>query len=70
MKINSIGTKLGLAGLAGILLSIGMVMNQAATESSVFEVNQRAEIQQQISDKRLRRNPRCEICSSQFAASV
>ena len=54
MKINSIGNKLGLAGLAGILLSIGMVMNQAATESSVFEANQRAEIQQQISDNALK----------------
>ncbi len=54
MKVNSIGNKLGLAGLVGILLSIGMVMNQAATESSVFEVNQRAEIQQQISDNALK----------------
>jgi len=54
MKINSIGNKLGFAGLAGILLSLGMVMNQAATESSVFEVNQRAEIQQQISDNALK----------------
>src|SRR3981189_334674 len=54
MKTNSIGNKLGLAGLAGILLSIGMVMNQAATESSVFEANQRAEIQQQISDNALK----------------
>src|SRR3981081_4845959 len=54
MKINSMGNKLGLAGMAGILLSIGMVMNQTATESSVFEANQRAEIQQQIAENALK----------------
>jgi methyl-accepting chemotaxis protein len=54
IKINRIGNKLGLAGLAGILLSIGMVANQTATESSVFEANQRADVQQQIFDDALK----------------
>ncbi|QWG19736.1 methyl-accepting chemotaxis protein [Bradyrhizobium sediminis] len=49
MILNRIGNKLGLAGVAGILLAIGMVMNQTATESSVFEANRRAGVQQQIS---------------------
>jgi methyl-accepting chemotaxis protein len=53
-KLNRIGNKLGLAGLAGILLSIGMVANQTATESSVFDANRRAEMQQQISDNALK----------------
>jgi len=54
MKINRIGNKLGAAGLAGILLSVGMVMNQSATESSVSDANQRANVQQQISDNALK----------------
>lgn len=49
MTLNRIGNKLGLAGFAGILLAIGMVTNQTATESSVFEANRRAGVQQQIS---------------------
>src|SRR5258708_32278146 len=53
-KLNRIGNKLGLAGLAGILLSIGMVANQTATESSVFDANRRADVQQQISDNALK----------------
>jgi methyl-accepting chemotaxis protein len=54
VKLNRIGNKLGIAGLAGILLSIGMAANQTATESSVFDANRRAEVQQQISDNALK----------------
>jgi methyl-accepting chemotaxis protein len=54
VKLNRIGNKLGLAGLAGILLSIGMVANQTATESSVSDANRRANVQQQISDNALK----------------
>jgi methyl-accepting chemotaxis protein len=53
-KINRIGNKLGIAGAVGILLSIGMVMNQTSTESSVLEANRSADMQQQISDVALR----------------
>ena len=52
VKLNRIGNKLGLAGLAGILLSIGMVANQTTTESSVSDANGRADVQQQL-DHRL-----------------
>ncbi len=53
-KINRIGNKLGLAGLAGILLSLGMVANERATESSVTQANRRADLQQQMSDAALK----------------
>jgi hypothetical protein len=51
-KLNRIGNKLGLASALGILLSIGMVLNQNSTQSSVSEVSQRADRQQQISEAR------------------
>jgi len=50
VKINRVGNKLGLAGLIGILLSIGVVANQMHTETEVFDVNRRADVQQQIAD--------------------
>ncbi|MEH2481934.1 methyl-accepting chemotaxis protein [Nitrobacteraceae bacterium AZCC 2146] len=50
IKINSIGNKLGLAGLVGILLSMGAVANQMRTESAVAEVNRHAGVQQTIAD--------------------
>jgi methyl-accepting chemotaxis protein len=53
-KINRIGNKLGIASAIGILLSIGMVANQTSTKSSVSEGNQRADLQQQISDVALK----------------
>jgi methyl-accepting chemotaxis protein len=49
-KINRIGNKLGLAGIVGILLSAGIVANQMMTESSIIQANQRADVQQKISD--------------------
>ncbi len=49
-KINRVGNKLGLAGLIGILLSIGVVANQMHTETEVADVNRRADVQQQIAD--------------------
>ena len=53
-KLNRIGNKLGLASALGILLSIGMVLNQNSTQSSVSEVSQRADRQQQMSEAALK----------------
>uniref|UniRef100_Q07JN0 Methyl-accepting chemotaxis sensory transducer n=1 Tax=Rhodopseudomonas palustris (strain BisA53) TaxID=316055 RepID=Q07JN0_RHOP5 len=53
-KLNRIGNKLGLASAVGILLSIGMVLNQNSTQSSVSEVNQRVDRQQQMSEAALK----------------
>ena len=50
IKFNRIGKKLGLAGAVGVLLSVGMVANQLATESSINAANQRAETQQGVAD--------------------
>jgi regulator of protease activity HflC (stomatin/prohibitin superfamily) len=50
IKINSVGNKLGLAGLVGILLSAGVVANQMRTESAISEVNRLADVQQKIAD--------------------
>ncbi len=50
VKINRVGNKLGLAGLIGILLSIGVVANQMHTETEVSGANRRADVQQQIAD--------------------
>ena len=54
IKLNRIGNKLGIASALGILLAAGMVMNQSSTESSVNDANQRADVQQQISDNALK----------------
>jgi hypothetical protein len=48
IKLNRIGTKLGLAGAVGILLAIGMVANQIVTESAVTAANNRAARSQRI----------------------
>ncbi len=48
IKINSVGNKLGLAGVLGILLSVGAVANQLRTEAVVAEVNRHADVQQKI----------------------
>jgi methyl-accepting chemotaxis protein len=53
IKFNRIGNKLGLAGAVGVLLSIGMITNQMATESSVIAANQLAETQQGVADNAL-----------------
>lgn len=50
VKINRVGNKLGLAGLIGILLSVGVVANQLHTETEISGANSRADVQQQIAD--------------------
>jgi methyl-accepting chemotaxis protein len=50
IKFNSVGNKLGLAGLVGILLSIGVVANEMRTEALVSEANRHANVQQSIAD--------------------
>jgi methyl-accepting chemotaxis protein len=50
IKINSVGNKLGLAGLVGILLSAGVVANQMRTETAISEVSRLADVQQKIAD--------------------
>ena len=47
-KLNRIGNKLGIAGAIGILLAVGMVANQVATESTVAAANTRADRSQRI----------------------
>jgi methyl-accepting chemotaxis protein len=49
-KINSVGNKLGLAGLVGILLSVGVVANGMRAESDISELNRGATTQQKIAD--------------------
>ena len=53
VKFDRIGYKLGLAGAIGVLLSVGMIANQMATESSVNAANERAEMQQGVADNAL-----------------
>ena len=53
IKLNRIGNKLGLAGLLGVLLSAGMVVNQMISDSAVSLANQRADAQQLITDSDL-----------------
>src|SRR5450756_847205 len=53
VKLNRIGNKLGLAGAVGVLLAIGMVANQMATESSVGEANALADKQQTVAEDTL-----------------
>jgi methyl-accepting chemotaxis protein len=50
IKINSVGMKLGVAGLLGILLSVGVVANGMRAEKTVAEVSQHADVQQKIAD--------------------
>ena len=50
IKFNRIGNKLGVAGAVGVLLSVGMITNQMATETSVTAANQLAEKQQGVTD--------------------
>jgi methyl-accepting chemotaxis protein len=56
IKFNRIGNKLGLAGLLGILLSGGMMVNQMASESAINSANQRAEAQKFIATHALEGN--------------
>ncbi|HEY8337821.1 MAG TPA: methyl-accepting chemotaxis protein [Tardiphaga sp.] len=54
ITFNRIGNKLGIASALGILLAVGMVINQSSTESSVSEANRRADVQQHIADNALK----------------
>ncbi|ABD06955.1 methyl-accepting chemotaxis sensory transducer [Rhodopseudomonas palustris HaA2] len=53
LKLNRIGNKLGIAGLIGISLAIGMVVNQSITESKVKEATRIADVEAQVSEKAL-----------------
>ena len=50
IKLNRIGNKLGLAGAVGVLLAIGMIANQMATESTVAGANDRADRSQRVAE--------------------
>jgi methyl-accepting chemotaxis protein len=54
IKLNRVGNKLGLAGLIGIVLSVGVVINEVRTEASVNEASRHADVQQRIADSALR----------------
>jgi methyl-accepting chemotaxis protein len=53
IKLNRIGNKLGLAGAVGVLLAVGMVANQMATESTVAGANYRADRSQRVAESTL-----------------
>jgi methyl-accepting chemotaxis protein len=65
IKLNRVGNKLGLAGLIGILLSIGVVANEMRTEAAITEANRHADVQQQIAD--LARMTESEMGAMRFA---
>ena len=50
-KLNRIGYKLGLAGLFGVILSIGGVASQRISEASLADLSQRRDTQQTISEQ-------------------
>jgi methyl-accepting chemotaxis protein len=50
ITFNRVGNKLGLAGVVGILLAGGLVINEMRTEGSINEANRHAEVQQKIAD--------------------
>ncbi|MBB1092803.1 HAMP domain-containing protein [Rhodopseudomonas palustris] len=52
-RFNRIGNKLGLAGLIGISLAVGMVVNQSITETKIDEATRRANLEAQISENAL-----------------
>jgi methyl-accepting chemotaxis protein len=56
IKLNRIGNKLGLVGLFGILLSVGMLVNQIVSEQAINSANRSAEGQQFITDHALEAN--------------
>ncbi|MDO9299359.1 methyl-accepting chemotaxis protein [Bradyrhizobium sp.] len=53
MKFNRIGNKLGLAGVVGVLLAVGLVANQLATESTVTAANDRTDRLQRVAESTL-----------------
>ena len=56
IKLNRIGNKLGLAGLAGILLAAGMLVNQMTSETEVLAFGERATRQQKVAELSLEGN--------------
>lgn len=55
-KLNRIGNKLGLAGLFGILLAVGLLVNQMISESAVKLASQRADAQEAVAIHALEAN--------------
>ena len=53
IKLNRIGNKLGLAGAVGVLLAIGMVANQMATDATVAGANDQANRSQLVAESTL-----------------
>ena len=53
IKLNRIGNKLGLAGAVGVLLAVGMMVNQITTESTVGAANDGADRSQRVADSTL-----------------
>ncbi|MCP9629602.1 methyl-accepting chemotaxis protein [Rhodopseudomonas palustris] len=53
IKLNRIGNKLGVAGLVGISLAIGMVVNQSVTETKVAEATRVADREAEVSENAL-----------------
>src|SRR5882724_13172393 len=53
IKLNRIGSKLGLAGAVGVLLSIGMIANQTITERAVNTATASSDRQQAIVENAL-----------------
>ncbi|MDB5582128.1 MAG: chemotaxis protein [Bradyrhizobium sp.] len=53
IKLNRIGNKLGLAGVVGVLLAVGLVANQLATESTVAVANDRTDRLQRVAESTL-----------------
>jgi methyl-accepting chemotaxis protein len=53
IKFNRIGNKLGLAGVVGVLLAVGLVANQLATESTVTAANDRTDRLQRVAESTL-----------------
>ena len=68
IKLNRIGNKLGLAGAVGVLLAIGMVANQMATESSIEQGSARAARSQQVADNSL--SEHIDLRKIQLAAAL
>ncbi|MFC0243789.1 methyl-accepting chemotaxis protein [Rhodopseudomonas telluris] len=53
IKLNRIGNKLGLAGLIGISLAVGMVVNQSVTETKVAAATRQADQEAAVSENAL-----------------
>jgi len=53
MSVNRIGYKLGLAGAIGVLLAVGMIVNQTMSGAAVTAANERAERSQLVVERTL-----------------